>query len=250
MVDVPLRHRQPKQEHETASPHHGGWVRWIVAFFLLVAVVAALFALARVAIDAYRADLTLIGLTDDSEPLSIVVAGEPLSIPANMIRFAETRASAAADQVDLVLHWPSLTGYTEAYAEDFKDGSASAPLVYTTIAHRNTPLDATERLSNIYFRYFVDAPVPAPAGLIGRRLSQDSGYEGEIVYYVPDGTRPFVARCLAKATPETPATCLRDINFGRDLSLLYRFNRDLLDDWQALDDGMEKLAASFLIDKP
>jgi hypothetical protein len=43
-----------------------------------------------------------------------------------------------------------------------------------------------------------------------------------------------------------PATCLRDVNFGNGLSLLYRFNRDRLEDWRELDARLQKLANGFL----
>jgi hypothetical protein len=201
---------------------------------------------ARALIDGYRAQLTLTGLTDDPTPAALTIAGEELAIPANMVRFAEARRGGPEDRVDLVLHWPTLEGYTEDRSEAFKNGSPDAPIVYASIAARDTALDATARLDQVYSRYFVGKPLPAPAGLVGRRLSDDSGYGGEIVYFLPDGPRPFVARCPAESTAEMPSTCLRDINFGQNLSLLYRFNRDLLGEWRALDAVFHKLAAQIV----
>ena len=66
-----------------------------------------------------------------------------------------------------------------------------------------------------------------------------------IVYFEPGGVAPFVARCLAKATPEVPATCIRDVNIGRGLSMLYRFDRVYLGDWQDLDAGCSELGSRF-----
>jgi hypothetical protein len=43
-----------------------------------------------------------------------------------------------------------------------------------------------------------------------------------------------------------PATCLRDINVGQNLSLLYRFDQSLLGDWSALDLAIRGLATAFL----
>ncbi len=56
-----------------------------------------------------------------------------------------------------------------------------------------------------------------------------------------------MARCLTSETPEVPSTCLRDINIGRSLSLIYRFNRDLLADWRTMDAEMRKLGESFIV---
>ena len=56
---------------------------------------------------------------------------------------------------------------------------------------------------------------------------------------------PFVTRCLAEATPEIPATCLRDVNVGKGLSMLYRFNRARLGDFAAMDAALRNLVAGF-----
>jgi hypothetical protein len=88
--------------------------------------------------------------------------------------------------------------------------------------------------------------LPAPDGLTARRLSLDSGYDGEIVYFGPAGPDRFVTRCLADAPADTPPTCLRDINIGRNLTLLYRFNRDIIHDWQELDAGIRALGDKIL----
>jgi hypothetical protein len=161
-----------------------------------------------------------------------------------MLRFADQRRGGAVDHADLVMHWPTLEGYSEALAADFMDGSPAAPIVYATLARRETALDAGERLEALYSRFFIGEPLPAPAGLTARRLDPDSGFGGEIVYYGPPEGGRFVARCLPQSTPEVPATCLRDIPVGRTLSLLYRFNRDLVADWRALDTGMAAVAAT------
>lgn len=245
MVDVPLRHRRA-QRIPPPPPATPLWRRPVV--LLPGAILAILLAgvLFKVAIETYRAHLTLTGLTADPTPVALLIGGEPLAVPANMLRFAETRAGGAVARADLALHWPDLDGYSEESADAFKDGSPTAPVVYATIAPRDTPLDLTGRLDDVYARFFVDKPVAGPAGLVGRRLNKESGYENEVVYFVPSEQRPFVARCLPKTTDAIPATCLRDVNFGKNLSILYRFNRNLLGDWQALDGGILKRANGFL----
>jgi hypothetical protein len=215
----------------------------VATLALLAAGIGGLGYAARWGLDAYRASLTLTGLTANPMPVSLTVAGERLVIPGNMIRDPAVRVGGPVKQADLVLHWPTLDGYTTVLADDFIDGSPAAPLVYATVAQRSVALDAPTRLRDVYARYFVGDALSVPVGLTARRLSLDSGYDGDIVYFGPDGPDQFVARCLAEATAETPATCLRDINFGQNLTLLYRFNRDLIGDWQALDTGMRALAA-------
>jgi hypothetical protein len=216
-----------------------------------LAVAAAVLALgiAAVVVDGliedYRDGIVLRGLGGKPSPVDLIVAGEPMTIPANMIRFRSERRGGAVDRVNLLLHWPSLEGFSEALADDFKDPSPAAPLIFVTIAARDTPLDAAARLKAVYARFFEGPALSGPAGLVGRRLAAASGYRGEVVYYAPEGAG-FVARCLAEEMPEIPATCIRDVNVGEGLSMLYRFNAALLADWRAMDAGLAQLATRFV----
>jgi hypothetical protein len=213
------------------------------AGFLLVIAVGGLIG---AAIQVYHDAMAATGLTTDTSPVKLAIGPQELTIPANMIRSWRTRHGGPVDHADLALYWPGLEGYSAKTAAVFADGGPAAPIVYATLSTRDEAMDSTERLDEVYSRFFTGPPVPGPNGLVGRKLNPDSGYDGEIVFYVPSQARPFVTRCLADSTPEVPATCLRDFNFGNGLSLLYRFNRDLLADWPALDAAMQKLAASFL----
>jgi hypothetical protein len=161
-----------------------------------------------------------------------------------MLREPATRGGGAVKQAELLLHWPTLEGYTQALAADFIDGSPAAPMVYATIAPRSIALDPGARLDGIYSKHFVGDPLPAPTGLTARRLGAESGYSGEIVYFAAAAPERFVARCVAESTPEIPATCLRDLKVGKNLALTYRFNRDIILEWVALDDGMRALRAA------
>jgi hypothetical protein len=180
-------------------------------------------------------------------PVMLTVAGHSLVVPANMLRSPSARAGGRFDQVDLVLHWPDLDGYRERTAADFISGDARAPIIYATIGAQLAPLDATARLDTVYARFFTGKALAGPAGLVGRALGAGSGFDGEVVYFVPSAAQPFVARCPATETPEVPATCLRDINFAGDLTIAFRFDRNLLGQWQPLEAGMRRLAANVLV---
>jgi hypothetical protein len=244
MVDVSLRHKPRRIGARLPS---NIWSRPLVLIGAAIVLPVALGLLFWAAITGYRESLALTGLTSDPTPVELAIGTERLAIPANMIRYARTRRGGPVERADLALLWPGLEGYSDLLAESFKDSSPSAPIVYATVAARDSPLDSTARLDSVYARFFVGKALPGPSGLVGRQLDAGSGYEGEVVYFAPADPRPFVARCLAESTPDVPPTCLRDVNFGRSLSLLYRFNRDLLGDWRALDTGVQKLAARFLL---
>ena len=153
-------------------------------------------------------------------------APRSLSIPANMIRLAKTRAAARSSAPTWRCIGRRWRAIPNGSAEAFKDGSPSAPIVYATIAARDTPLDSTGRLDSVYARFFVGKPLPGPAGLVGRQLERRLRLRRRDRLF---RARPSRGRSSPAAwpnsTPEVPATCLRDVNFGRGLSLLYRFNR-------------------------
>jgi hypothetical protein len=218
----------------------------VVSFILLIFAIGGLM---RTVIEVYHDAMMLTGLTTDRAPVRLAVGAEELAIPGNMIRSDRARRGGPVERIDLALYWPTFDGYSDELADAFRNDGPKAPIVYATISTRDEQLDSTGRLDEVYARFFVDKPLPGPSGLVGRRLKPESGYGSEIVYFMPSEPRPFVARCLAEASPEVPATCLRDVNFGRGLSVLYRFNRDLLADWRTLDAGMQKLVASFLLAK-
>ena len=197
------------------------------------------------AIESYHDRIALHGLNGEPSPVSLIVAGEPMVIPANMIRFRAERRGGPVDQVDLIFQWPSLDGFSDERADDFRDPSPTAPLIYVTISARENSLDSTARIDSIYARFFEGPDIPGPVGLVGRALNTESGYGGEIVYFEPHGANPFVARCPAEATAEIPATCIRDVNTGQGLSMLYRFNQAYLADWRTMDDRLRRLVGQF-----
>lgn len=265
MADVSIRHKtgqapSPKLAATNVAARVAGPPRpvqyiprvWqpnrpLVLIAASILLIVALGGLTRTVIQVYHDAMMLTGLTADPKPVKLAIGAEELSIPGNMLRSERTRRGGPVERADLALHWPNLEGYTDALADAFRDDGANAPIIYATISTRDEALDSTGRLDEVYSRFFVDKPLPGPSGLVGRKLSAESGYGGEIIYFMPSEPRPFVARCFAEATPEVPATCLRDVNFGRGLSVLYRFNKDLLTDWRALDAGIQKLVAGFAV---
>lgn len=228
-----------------AIDRNAGW--WRPAVNTAIAAVALMVLAWGVdaAIEDYHDRVALTGLNGRPTPIELIVAGEPMTIPGNMIRFRNERRGGAIDQVDLLLHWPSLEGFTDGRADAFRDAQPSAPLLFLSIRARENALDSTARLDALYSHFFAGPAVPGPMGLVGRPLTADSGYGGEILYFQAGAALPFVARCIADDTPEIPATCIRDVNVGEGLSLLYRFNRKYLGEWPAIDAGLTSLVEGF-----
>lgn len=252
MVDVPLRHRPKPTDTASAPRLRPGrrTPRFLLSPITLMAValVAAVVLVAgvKMAIDSWQSSASLSEPTTDPTPVDIAIAGERLTIPANMIRSGKARNGGPMERVDLAIQWPTMSGYTDELASDFRRGPPAAPILYASLGARDGPVDATGRLDAVYARFFEGTAVAGPAGLVGRRLSADSGYAGEIIFFDPGSEAPFVARCPVDTMPDMAATCLRDVNVGKGLSLLYRFDKSLLGDWRIIDDAITKLAAGLV----
>ena len=75
---------------------------------------------------------------------------------------------------------------------------------------------------------------------------RNSAWRGEIVYFDPAG-----AATLCRPLPRRgdrrrfPATCIREVDIGHGLTMLYRFNRAWLADWRTMDDRLRRLVNQF-----
>jgi hypothetical protein len=211
-----------------------------------VVVIAALFLWFGETIDRFHTRIAFDGRTMDRAPINLFIAGTGLTIPANMIRFATERNSGATDRVDLLLHWPELDGFSERNAEVFRDIAPTAPLIFVTIIGRDADYGTTGWLDRIYTRYFSDDAWAGPDGLVGVRLAEDSGYAGEDLFFQPDSSEPFVARCTPEGNPEMPSTCMREILIGDTLIARYRFNKTLLGEWETIDPAVRARVEGFV----
>lgn len=185
------------------------------------------------------------GRSADPTPMALFVADTRLTIPANMIRFENQRTVGPHQRVDLAVHWPSLEGYDQSRRAAFLDPSPDAPIVFMTIRVRETATDSAGRLANVYQHFFDGPPIPAPDGLVGHRLSEDSGLAGEEVYFEAGSTDPFTVHCLAEDGSDYPTPCLTELHAGDQLSIQIRFRRGLLDDWRGIKKATRALLASF-----
>ncbi|PRD41985.1 hypothetical protein C5748_19120 [Phyllobacterium phragmitis] len=191
------------------------------------------------------------GHTDDTTVREIVIGNDVLSIPSNMIRFHTQRRDGVANRVDLYLKWPEMAGYSAKTRNDFNLITPERQILFLSIEARTMSRDMSGRYLPIYSTLIEQPGKPGPAGLMLYSFRQASGYINEELAVSPTGgDRPdFVARCLEESVAkETISACERDIQIGEGLHLLYRFPRDLLDQWRALDEAVKSFAAGHLAD--
>jgi hypothetical protein len=193
--------------------------------------------------------IALAGHTDDTTLREIVIGNNVIAAPANTIRFDRQRRDGLADRLDLYLRWPGLDGYSNAARDDFNQAKGGARrILFLSFEERIMSRDMSGRLEPIYASMLVRPGTEGPGGTTLYAFDDKSGYLNEVLAVAarPDG-EVFVARCLVgESAAESLAPCERDIHLGDNLSLSYRFPRELLGDWQKLDAAIRAKAASML----
>ncbi len=196
----------------------------------------------------YGHDLAMGGHTDDTTLREVVIGNNVIAAPANTIRFQQARRDGVAARLDLYLRYPQMDGYNDAAKDDFNNAGGSRNIVFLGFEPQMMSRDMSGRFEPIYSALIVQPGAPGPGGTTLYDFSDKSGYLGEVLAVAErPGTAPFVARCLSgPKAGDSLAPCERDVLVGDGLSLTYRFPRQFLGDWRALDDAVMASALSML----
>ena len=181
--------------------------------------------------------IAMAGYTDDTTVHEVVIGNNVIAVPANFIRFEQARRDGIASRLDLYLRYPEMGGYSTAARDDFNHTGARKNIVFLSFEQQMMSRDMSGRFAPIYSALIVQPGKPGPGGTTLYGFTEKSGYVNEVLAVASrPGKDPFVARCLSGPTAEESlAPCERDIHVGDGLSLTYRFPREFLGNWQALD---------------
>ncbi|TPI37944.1 hypothetical protein FJW05_26055 [Mesorhizobium sp. B2-9-1] len=191
--------------------------------------------------------IAMAGYTDDTTVRQIVMGNNLISVPANFIRFDQARRDGIASRLDLYLRYPEMDGYSTAARDDFNHAT-TRKIIFLSFEPRMMSRDMSGRFAPIYSALIEKPGTPGPGGTTVYAFSEKSGYLNEVLAVAErPGKDPFVARCLSgPSAGESLAPCERDIQVGDDLSLTYRFPRELLANWPALDAAIAAKVAGIL----
>lgn len=186
--------------------------------------------------------------TESRQVREIVVGSSVLRVPENVIREPRMRRDGAQERLDLYFRWPQMEGYTPDARAAFNHTGGSRSIIYATIAPRRLAHDMSDRLEPIYRHLVAPEEREAADGLTIRPFREEAGFAGEVlVVGERPPERPFVARCLTGDTAaHSLAPCEREVHFGDDLSLVYRFPREILNEWLILDEKILAGAGEYL----
>jgi len=200
-----------------------------VLFALFFASVAAL----AVALIVYLMQPRWAEPAIDAPPLPIVVAGVVFNVPPAAIRIPLQRRAGPQERIDLAYRWPELAP-PDSHAAD------ASPRLFVTIETTMAPLPAAERLKSVYPRYIDAPPASGPGGLTIAPFADGTPYQGEDVIYDASAPDRFLVRCSRARDALTLAMCLYERPVGA-AALTFRFPRDWLADWRAVDAGIDRL---------
>jgi len=191
--------------------------------------------------------IAMAGYSDDTTMRQIVMGKNLISVPANFVRFDQARRDGIASRLDLYLRYPEMDGYSTAARDDFNHTTAKK-IIFLSFEPRMMSRDMSGRYAPIYSALIEKPGTPGPGGTTVYAFTEKSGYLNEVLAVAErPGKEPFVARCLSgPSAEESLAPCERDIQVGDDLSLTYRFPRELLANWPALDTAIATKVASIL----
>lgn len=235
---------QAMPQETIRSVDAGLMLKAFCAFFVLVLLSIAI----SVGGKWFGRSIAMAGHSDSTKVHEIVIGNNVLAIPANMIRFEGGRRDGVAARVDLYMRWPDMEGYSTAARDDFNNVGGTRRILFVSIEEQTMSRDMSGRYVPIYSSLIGQPGKPGPAGTVIYDFIEKSGYLNEaLAVAVRPGMDPFVARCLTGANAaESLAPCERDIHIGTHLSLTYRFPRELLGEWPALESAMVAKAAKIL----
>ncbi|MCV3209702.1 hypothetical protein OHD62_17825 [Mesorhizobium sp. YC-39] len=192
--------------------------------------------------------IAMAGYTDDTTIHEVVIGNNVIAVSANFIRFDQARRDGIASRLDLYLRYPEMDGYSTAARDDFNHTGPGGDIIFLSFEQQMMSRDMSGRFAPIYSALIAQPGTPGPGGTTLHGFTEKSGYLNEVLAVANrPGKDPFVARCLSgPSAAESLAPCERDIQVGDNLSLTYRFPKEFLGDWQALDKAIVAEATRIL----
>ncbi|MEX0955889.1 MAG: hypothetical protein WDZ83_11840 [Rhizobiaceae bacterium] len=226
--------------------------RFAMRIFYVCAALAMISVVISIAGKLLGGSIASVGHTEDTDVFEVVVGNNVLAVPANYIRFEKHRVDGDVGRLDLYMRWPDLAGYRNDIRDDFNHRDGSRRILFLSVDARLMSRDMSARLDPIYRRLIELPGMPLNNGLRAYRFAESSGYMNEMLV-VGDraGEPPFVARCLTGSVADgSLAACERDVDFGDDLSLTYRFPAGILGEWRKVDKAILEKMRGFLRTAP
>ena len=189
------------------------------------------------------------GHSNSTKNFEVVIANNVLRVQENTVRFPKQRRTGVHERMELYLHWPTMSGYSDDLSGAFNNSGTMEELIFLSIEPRSMSFDMSGRLEPIYSLYFSGLAVQDRSGLVRQPLSEAGGFIDEDLYYEADSPYPYAVRCVREVSHIGLPMCMRDIHIGKDLMITYRFNKRYLQDWMHIDQAVRTYSKRLLSSK-
>lgn len=183
--------------------------------------------------------------TVSNRVVTLELAGQQFHVPQNYLRVREQRSGGPVERIDLYAIWPSMRGFNEGEADEFRDKGDTARIVYITLTAPARVWRPAERFYQIYPYYFAGPEERGKFGLMRRAMDEGSGLGDHDVHYYQDQQNFFLFHCLRDKSDLMPSDCFADKIIEPRILARYRFREAMLVDWREIDQGVEALLAQF-----
>jgi hypothetical protein len=162
-------------------------------------------------------------------------------LPERYVREIVEDRSGKIESIELHAEWPLQLADPPAVDLARRRLLDPATALYLTLTTADPGADSGRRLEELYGLYFDGPGTDAGNGLTRHGFKPGSGYADQELFVGGEGERRFIARCFPDSPQPIVATCLRDRLADTGLAVRYRFNRELLPEWQQLEAGVTAL---------
>ncbi|NND50412.1 MAG: hypothetical protein HKN60_09200 [Rhizobiales bacterium] len=138
-----------------------------------------------------------------------------------------------------------MNGFSDSEADDFRDKSSRARVIYITLTAPTQVWRPAERFYQVYPYYFAGPEEPAEFSLKTRKMDPGSGIADHDVLYHQDENTFTLFHCLRDKPELMPADCVGDKVIEPRILARYRFRRTMLGEWKEIDSAVEQLLAGF-----
>ena len=170
-------------------------------------------------------------------------AGETLSVAEPNFRRIVRNGKSQIRSLELALPWPPPTlAFLGSKSEPAGELSLHDGL-FVTIHSHSGQLTREEKLANVYSVYFAGEPERGPAGLTRRDFKDGTVYEGQELHVGDTEITKAHYICFTEDEALSPALCRGERIAWQKFSVVYRFHRSHLSDWQAIEARVTALLA-------
>ncbi len=185
--------------------------------------------------------------SDENRPIELTIGDRTFMIPANYTRFAAARRGGNQERVSMYALLPKFQPYSPATADDFEDNTARSSVIHFDLGVTTSKFSERERFEKIYLRLVTDPEgTNGPHGFRKYQFNENSGYKDEDLFvWTSPKDELIVLRCFKSTEIIASPTCRRDLHYGGEVDLTYRFKRSHLSRWKDIDQGMLRLIQGF-----